>query len=153
MSSVSDGIAEHALFGGLKEQHLKILVDSASEVSMLRDQIIFRHGESADHFYIIEGGRVSLDIAVPGRGIIPVQTLHAGEALGWSWIFRPFRWQFDARALEETIAVSFDAERVRRAIEADHEFGYQMMMRFSMVMMERLQATRLRLVDVYGVPV
>ena len=153
MSSFSERITEHAIFAGLDEPHQKILVESASEVSMLRDQVIFRHGEAANRFYIIEGGRVSLDIAIPGRGIIPVQTLHAGEVLGWSWIFRPYQWQFNARALEETFAISFDAERVRRAIQADHDFGFQMMMRFSMVMMERLQATRLRLVDVYGIPV
>lgn len=153
MSAISDRIAGHALFAGLDEQYVKILVDDAFEVSMLRDQVIFQHGESANHFYMIEGGRISLDIAIPGRGIIPVQTLHAGEVVGWSWIFPPYKWQFNARSLEETIALSFDAARIRRAIDADHEFGFQMMTRFSMVMMERLQATRLRLVDVYGVPI
>ena len=153
MSSTSSRIQGHSLLAGLDEKYLKILEDSASEVSMLRDQIVFQHGEQANQFYIIEGGRISLDIAIPGRGIIPVQTIHTGEVLGWSWIFSPYRWQFNARALEETIAISFDAERLRHTIDADHEFGFQMMMRFSAVMMERLQATRLRLVDVYGVPV
>jgi len=153
MSVTSNRIREHSLFAGLDEKYFQILDDSASEVSMLRDQIVFRHGEAANHFYIIEGGRISLDIAIPGRGVIPVQTIHAGEVLGWSWIFSPYQWQFNARALEETIAISFDARRVRHAIDADHEFGFQMMIRFSAVMMERLQATRLRLVDVYGVPV
>jgi CRP/FNR family cyclic AMP-dependent transcriptional regulator len=153
MSSIHDRIREYSLFSALDAKYVKILDECASEVSMMRDQIVFRHGEQADHFYIIEGGRISLDIAVPGRGIIPVQTIHAGEVLGWSWIFQPYQWQFDARALEESIAISFDAERVRFAIDGDHEFGFQMMIRFSTVMMERLQATRLRLVDMYGMPV
>ncbi len=153
MPSISGRIQAHTLFKGLDEKYVKLLEGCASEVSMLRDQIVFRYGEQANRFYIIEGGRVSLDIAIPGRGIIPVQTIHAGEVLGWSWIFPPYQWQFNARALEETIAISFDADRVRYAIDTDHEFGFQMMVRFSTVMMERLQVTRLRLVDVYGLPV
>ena len=70
--------------------------------------------------------------------------------LGWSWLFAPYRWHFDARALDRR-----PRDRLRRRLPArkcddDPALGYELMSRFAQVLIERLQWTRLRLLDVYG---
>ena len=80
-----------------------------------------------------------------------IETLDAGESLGWSWLFPPYRWHFDARALDADRARSRStAPACAAKCEEDHELGYELMRRFAQVIVERLQATRLRLLDVYG---
>ena len=62
-----------------------------------------------------DGGDVALEIVVPGRGPHVVETLHTGEVLGWSWLFPPYRWTFDAQALTTTLqSVSTVLPYVRR---------------------------------------
>jgi CRP/FNR family transcriptional regulator, cyclic AMP receptor protein len=109
-----------------------------------------REGDPADRFFLIQSGAVALEIAVPGRDALLIETLHAGDLLGWSWLFEPHRWQFDARALEAGDLLVFDGACVRARCEADPALGYEFMQRFAAVMVERLQATRLQLMDVSG---
>jgi CRP-like cAMP-binding protein len=87
---------------------------------------------------------------VPTRGAVVIETLEAGEVVGWSWLFAPYRWHFDARALSLVRATSFDGACLRGKAESDPKLGYELMSRFAQVMIRRLQWTRLRLLDVYG---
>ncbi len=79
------------------------------------------------------------------------QTVAEGDVLGWSWLFPPYRWVFDAQALELTRALVFDGTCLRGKCEDDHNLGYELMKRFAHVVVQRLQATRLQLLDVYGI--
>jgi CRP-like cAMP-binding protein len=107
-------------------------------------------GAPADAFYVIREGRVALELHGAGRGALVVETLAEGEVVGWSWLIGRHEWQFDVRTLEPTRAIVFDATAVRARIEADHELGYQLLRRFAGVLVDRLQHTRVRLLDVYG---
>ena len=113
-------------------------------------KFLFREGEEANNFYVIRAGRVAIEIFSPKRGPITVQTVREGDVLGWSWLFPPYRWHFDARALELTRAISLDGKCLRNKCEEDHDLGYELMKRFSEVMIQRLQATRLQLLDLYA---
>jgi CRP-like cAMP-binding protein len=87
---------------------------------------------------------------VAGRGALTVETVDAGDVVGWSWLFRPFRWHFDARALDPVRAIALDGACLRGKCDQDHTLGYELLNRFSPVLLERLQATQLQLIDVYG---
>ena len=87
---------------------------------------------------------------VPGRGDQIVETLGASTVLGWSWLNPPYRWHFGAVARLATTAIAFDASSVRRRCDADPAFGYAALRSFTPVIIERLQATRLRLLDLYA---
>ena len=87
---------------------------------------------------------------VPHRGLITVQTVREGDVLGWSWLFPPYRWHFGARTLQTTRALAFDGKCLRGKCENDHDLGYELFRRFSQVITERLEATRLQLLDLYG---
>jgi CRP-like cAMP-binding protein len=113
---------------------------------------LFREGQHADRFWLIREGRVALDFPVPGRGDIVIEQLGPGTVLGWAWLFPPYRWHFGAVAAEQTLTIELDGAGVRRLCEADPSLGYDLTKRISGVLVDRLQAARVRLTDVYGYP-
>lgn len=127
-----------------------MLVGCAANVRFEAGQYIFREGEEAKTFYLLRHGRVALEMAVPGRGSLTIQTIREGDVLGWAWLFPPHRWHFDARAVELVRAIAMDGQCLRDKCEQDHSLGYELVKRFAQVIVERLQATRLQLLDVYG---
>jgi CRP/FNR family cyclic AMP-dependent transcriptional regulator len=150
MENLESILAEHPFFHGLRPDHLNLLVGCASNVRFDAGKYILREGEEANQFFLIRFGRVALELGTPNKGPVIIETLDQGEILGWSWLIPPYTWHFDARALELTRAIALDGKCLRKKIEADHELGYVVMKRFSELMVQRFQVTRLQLLDMYG---
>ena len=150
MRMIDDLIREHDFFKGLAPDYRALLAGCATNVRFNLNEFIFREGEAANKFYVIRHGKVALDVYVPGRGYVTMQTVNQGEVLGWSWLFEPYQWHFDARALNLTRAIAFDGQCLREKCDTDHELGYDMMKRFVQIIIQRLQATRLQNLDMYG---
>lgn len=148
--TLKKAVRAQSFFAGLGEDQIEELASIAVEIEVPASTAIFEEGGFADSAYIIEEGRVALELDVSHRAHHIVQTLHEGEVLGWGWLFPPYRWSFTALALETVRLIRFDAEQMRALHEADCELGYEMMKRFARVMTSRLAATRLQLVDFYG---
>jgi CRP-like cAMP-binding protein len=149
MQDLESILAEHRFLKGLAPSQLQELVSCASNVRFDAGQYIFHQGEEANTFFAIRQGKVALEIFVPGRGGVTIQDVGEGDILGWSWLIPPHRWRFDARAVELTRALAFDGVCLRRKCEEDHDFGYELLRRFSEVITQRLEATRLQILDVY----
>lgn len=149
METLEPILAKHPFLKGLKPEHLKILVGCASNVRFNAGQFLFHEGEEANEFYMIREGKVAVQIQGAERGPITVQTIGEGEVLGWSWLIPPYRWRFDAKALELTRAIALDGKCLRTKSEEDHDLGYQLLRRFAGIIVERLEAARLQLLDVY----
>lgn len=143
-------IAEHPFFHGMREQHLQFITGCARNVRFEEGEVIFREGDEANQFYFIREGMIAVELMVPSRGFTTVQTLGEGEMLGWSWLLPPYRWQFGARASKATRALAFDGKCLRNKCEEDHDLGYEILKRFTHIISERLDATRLQLLDLYG---
>lgn len=137
-------------FTGLAEDDLALIAGCGSNVHFDAGENLFRAGEAADTFYVVRDGAVALETFVPSRGAVVVETIDSGEVIGWSWLFAPYRWHFDARALTAIRATAFDGTCLRQKCDSDPRLGYELMGRFAQVLIDRLQATRLRLLDVYG---
>ncbi len=150
MRSLETLLAEVPLLEELSEERLTLLAGCAGNTHFDAGATIFRQGDAADAFYVIRHGSVALETFVPARGSAVIETIEAGEVLGWSWLFAPYRWHFDARALTAVRASAFDGACLRGKCDADPALGYDLMSRFAQVAIERLQWTRLRLLDVYG---
>jgi len=152
MQDLETIVVHHPFWQNLHQRYSHFLGECAGTQHFAPQQQIFQTGCEANHFYLIERGRVALETPfIPGKGVMIIQTLEAGEALGWSWLFPPFVWHFGARAIQPTDLVVFDAKFLRQKASEDHEFGYELAMRVGNVMLQRLQATRLQLLD-YGQP-
>jgi len=149
METLEPILAKHPFLKGLEPRHLKILVGCASNVRFNAGQFLFHEGEEANEFYMIRGGKVAVQIQGAERGPITVQTIGEGDVLGWSWLIPPYRWRFDAKALELTRAIALDGKCLRTKSEDDHDLGYELLKRFAGIIVERLEAARLQLLDVY----
>ena len=143
-------LGDQPFLKGLPPAHLVAIAECAHPVTFASGEYVFHEGDPANHFYIITYGQVSLELYVPGRGSHVIQTVEKDEVLGWSWLFPPYRWHFDGRALTMIRAIDFNGLCLRGKCDADHDLGYDLMQRFAQTMMARLQATRLQLLDVYG---
>ena len=150
MEGLERFVREHPFFAGLEEGFLGLVCGCARNVVFQAGDYLFHEGAPADQFYLLRHGRVGLEITVPGRSAVTFQTLVAGEIVGVSWLFPPYRWTYDARALELTRAIALDAACLRGKCEQDHDLGYDLMKRFVPVVVERLHATRMQILDVYG---
>ena len=138
-------IVSHPFFEGMKPEYLDVIAGRATEATFESNQILFREGEPANKFYLIQSGRVALEAHEPGGGTVPVQDVGAGDVLGWSWLFPPFVWHFQARALEPTETIVLDGAHLLVAAERNGNWGYELMKRVAQVLIHRLQATRKQL--------
>lgn len=145
-------LAGHPFFTGLKPQTLSLIAACASSLEVDSGKYVFHEGEEALYFYILSEGKVLLESFDAQLGVVPIETIRAGEVLGWSWLFAPYRWHFSAKALESVQAVALDANCLREVCERDHDFGYMLVRQVAQVVIQRLQATRLQLLDMYRAP-
>jgi CRP/FNR family cyclic AMP-dependent transcriptional regulator len=145
-------VLEAPVFAGIDGAYAAQLAGCARTAGWEQGELLFREGDAADTFYVVRRGRVALELFIPNRGPLTLETIEAGEVVGWSWLFPPYRWHFDGRAVAPVRAIAVDGACLRGKCDDDPGLGYELMRRFSQVMLERLQATRLRLADVYGSP-
>ena len=150
MNTVENIIGTHPFWKELNPHYFHILRECAVYSRFGAGQCIFEAGSDAEHFYLIHNGYVALETSMPGKGRITLQTIGPGEALGWSWLFPPYRWHFSARTTDVTDAVCFGARALRDYAEENHDFGYDLAMRVVRIVLERLQAARSLLADFYG---
>jgi CRP-like cAMP-binding protein len=145
-------VSAHPFFAQLTGEQRAALAGDGTQVAYRPGERIFAEGGVADRFWLVEAGSVALDMPVPGRGDQVIETLIGGTVLGWSWLHAPYRWHFGAVAREATATIAFDAASVRRRCDADPAFGYAILRCFMPVITQRLQATRLRVLDLYASP-
>ncbi len=150
MQTIAELTAQARDLAGLDRRHLELIAGCGSTAHFRPGERLFGTGEGAERFYLIRHGAVALELYAADHQPLTIETLHDGEIAGFSWLFEPYRWMFDARAVADTSAIAFDAVCLRGKCDADHELGYQLMRRFAGIALGRLQATRLQLLDVYG---
>jgi CRP/FNR family cyclic AMP-dependent transcriptional regulator len=139
---IATRVALHPFLAGMKRDDLALLTDCAMVVHLAAGQVIFREGEAANRFYLIESGRVVLEANGPEQSPVAIDSIGAGDLLGWSWIFPPHVWHFTARAVKPTVAIFFYGTILREYCERNHSLGYELFKRMSAVMVKRLQAAR-----------
>ncbi|MBI3932041.1 MAG: cyclic nucleotide-binding domain-containing protein [Acidobacteria bacterium] len=142
-------LAEHPFFEGMRAEHVATLAGCVSNVKFDQGDYLFREGQPADRFYVVRFGRVTVETFAPTRGSIAIETVDAGDVLGWSWLFPPYKWHFDARAMTLVRAFALDGVCLRGKCERDPALGYELMRRFAQVIVSRLEATQLQLLDLY----
>ncbi|MBI5208482.1 MAG: cyclic nucleotide-binding domain-containing protein [Elusimicrobia bacterium] len=139
-------LAGHEFLKEFHNGHLELLTGCAANVRFDADKMLFEAGGGADRFYLIRKGRVAIELPVCKRKIMTIQTVGAGELLGWSWLIPPYRWHLSARALEPVLALSFDGKCIRGKFDRDPALGYEFHRRFSRVIAARMENTFLQMV-------
>lgn len=150
MIGLTEILKQHEFFKGLEPQYIELIAGCGQNVRFDAGQYLFKEGQPADYFYLLRHGQVVVETHDHRRGRSPIYTLHENEVLGWSWLFPPYKWHFDARAITLTRAIALDGKCLRDKCDEDHSLGYELMKRFAVIIVERLQATRLQVLDIYG---
>jgi CRP/FNR family transcriptional regulator, cyclic AMP receptor protein len=148
--TIDELLADAPAFEGMSKEHLELIAGCAQNRTFEDGAYLFREGDAANTFYVIRTGMIALETHVPERGALRIETIDDGDLVGWSWLVPPYRVDFDARALGTVHTISFDAACLRDKADEDPVLGYELMRRFIPVIVERLQATRVRMLDVYG---
>lgn len=143
-------LARHPFCADMTPAVRERLAACAQEVRFDENAYLLRQNAPAKTFYLIEAGQVEIKIAGAATGHAPLETLGAGEAVGWSWLLPPHRWHFDAIARIPTRALALDADCLRSAMDADSAVGYAITRGLLAVVAQRLQASRMQLSDLYG---
>lgn len=143
-------LERHPFFHRLEPAYLQEIALHCEQRSFEAGKYIFKEGRTAAGFYLILHGQIALEIHDPGHDPLLIQTLVDEDLMGWSWLFPPYRWHFDARAVSPVRLLVFDAGWLRQQIEADPKFGYLFMARVGEIILDRLQATRLQLLDIHS---
>ena len=143
--SLGERLADHPFLAGMSERHLGILTECAMATRFEPGQVIFRAGEPANGFYLIERGKVVLEEPHSDGESMMIDMVSDGEPLGWSWLFSPYLWQFDARAIEPCSALCLSGIMLRQHRDEDFFLSHELFKRMSEVMVRRLQAARSRL--------
>lgn len=142
-------IAAHRFCGGLDVAHVSALADNASEVHLSAGTFAIRRGRPADALYLLTAGDVAIELHDPIAGPLTLETLHAGDPLGWSWLYEPRTWSFDAMCLTDVTSIRIDAAGLRELIDTDTAFGREIALRMGAVVADRLLHARIALVDVH----
>lgn len=148
--AIKEQIKNHRFFSHMEAEHIVAITQCAEIKSYLPQEMLGSEGEFSDYFFALIHGRVAIESDQPGFDRVVLQTLHGGEVVGWSWLFPPYEWVFDARAITPVTTLAFDGKCLREKCESDKVLGYELMKRLAHVMTLRLKATRLQLLDIYG---
>ncbi|MDF1596359.1 MAG: cyclic nucleotide-binding domain-containing protein [Acidimicrobiia bacterium] len=150
MKSIRDLLGEHLLFRDFHPDLLELMAGCGHNVHFAAGEQILTEGAPANEFYLIRSGKASVGVTVPNRGTVLIETLGPDEVIGVSWPFPPYRWEFSSTAIDPTSAIAMDAECLRNKCDQEPLLGYQVFKSFARLMRDRLQATRLQLLDLYG---
>jgi len=149
-TSIQTQLVHHPLFSGLPRASVERLASFAAPVEFQAGEVVLTEGARAGTLYLLESGKVALSTHAPGKGHLLVQTIGPGEVVGLSWMFPPFQWKFDGRAVETVQAIALDGPSLRAWLDEDPVLGYEFLKRVTPIVLERLQQTRVRLLDLYG---
>ena len=150
IDTIEEAVSEHPFVKGMTRHQIRLLSDCAILERLPAHGLIFREGDPANRCYLIQKGKVAIESYVKDKCNTVIETVGPGEVLGWSWLFPPYFFHFNARALEPTEVICFYTTPLREECEDDHELGYELLKRITGTMLRRLQATRWQLL---GLPV
>jgi CRP-like cAMP-binding protein len=152
MQSKDEYLGAHEFFKGLNEDFLKLLSEFATEKHVNKGEVLFQQGKAADKFYLVRSGQVSVQVPALVGPTLELQILGEDQILGWSWLIPPYRWNFMARAVEDTDLIEFDGSAILERCEKDPKFGYELFKRFTGLMSARLEAARQKMMDQWNPP-
>ena len=149
MKELKELLIEHPFFKRMEVAHIELIAGCGKNEHYDEGAYLFKEGAPADYFYIIRQGHLALESTCPGKGAITLETLNENEVVGWSWLFEPYRWSYSGRAIQDCRVTALDGKCLRGKCENDPILGYELLKRFSKIIISRLQESRLQILDLY----
>jgi CRP/FNR family transcriptional regulator, cyclic AMP receptor protein len=134
----------------IEDEHLRHLAAIARLVEFPANKVLYREGQVVSNVYLILSGSVSIEICAAGIGCRRIMTVSAGDLLGISPAVGQSRSTGTVRTLAATRAIELNASQVLTLCEHNPRFGYEFMRQVAVAISQRLGATRLQPLDVFG---
>lgn len=150
METMAPILVAHPFFQGLAPRYINFVLGCSSRETFKPGEFLCKDEGEATKFYVIHHGRVSVEIYRARRGPVTIQSLGAGDVLGWLWFDQPYHWHLDAKALDLTRVISLDVACLRAKCDQNHDFGYELMRRYAHYLAVQFRVTKLQLADMYG---
>lgn len=150
MKKINDILRAHPFFKDCTDDEVHLISQCGEHRAFEKNNFLAKENNKADVFYLIIKGRVAICTTTPNKKNNTIQTISDEEMFGWSWLFPPYQWMFDAIALDKTSTITLNGDCLKQKIENDSALGYKLMKQFSLMIIQRLNATRLQLLDIYG---
>ena len=145
--SITEYLSAHEFFSEFSDDSLKFLCECSSTREIKKGQILFLQGEHADKFYVVRSGRISLQMPAIMGPTLEIQTVDEDQVLGWSWLISPYKWNFQAKAEEDSELLQFDGAAILAQCELDPKLGFELVKKFAALMSVGLNAARLKMMD------
>lgn len=149
VKSLEEFLDQHSFTSGLDSRFVKILMGCARSREFAAGEYLWRQGDEASEFYLIGSGEVAIGIRVPYQGQLQIDTVGAGDIVGWSWFVAPYRSHFDARALTAVEALALETRCLRQRCECDRELRCELLSRVAPIIVRRLEASQKRLIELH----
>lgn len=129
------------LFEGLSQEGLQRLLSIGSSQTLKAGENLFLLGDNASDFYVLVKGQVDLCFPIRLRGVVKdvtVESVGAGQALGWSALVKPHRFTLSARATEPSQVLGFARRDLLKLFEVEPAIGYAFLTKVAEVIGIRL---------------
>ncbi len=147
--SIKDLLGRTDFARGMSADDIEFLSGCASFARFSRGEFMMLAGDPCDHFYLIREGKAAVEVE-SGNQVSVIYAPSPGDIVGWSWTMPPSVCRYDVRVMDSVSAIDFDARCVLRKCEEDNRFGYHVYKRILEVVIERLMATRVQMLDMYS---
>lgn len=148
--SLEDRLRSHSFGSGLPPAAIRMLAGIAKPCDFKAGEYLWKQGDHAKVLYLIDSGQIALEILVPHQGPLQIETVGAGEVLGWSCLLEPYRWHFDARTMEDVSALVLEGQHLRQECDDQPAVGYRVLKQLTPLLEVRLQKMRLRILELNG---
>lgn len=150
MKTIKDLISEQPFFQNFPPEFIETIAGCGKNVHLDAGAMMATEGQDADSFYVLRRGVARIQVHLPAQGTQTIQTVGANSIIGWSWLFPPYQWNYDVVVVDDVSAIAFDGRCLRQKCDDNPNLGYTMVKAFAAIMVDRLKATRLRCLDIYG---
>ena len=110
-------IGEKELLDGISTEAVSIIESHKTKQTYREGDLIFREGEQAGHFYMLDDGKV--DLLVGKSRQVRFLAFYPGEILGWSALVRPHCYLSTARCMTPSTVSRISVEAINRIV-TDH---------------------------------
>ncbi len=135
------GLRQGELFEGLSEDVLRRLLATGKSRTLQAGEYLFRLGDEASDFCVLINGKVDLCFPMRLRSAVKdvtVESVGAGQALGWSALVKPYRFTLSARATEPSEVAGFPRRALLELFGAEPSIGYAFFTKVSEIVGVRL---------------
>lgn len=132
------------ILGFLRDGMLEKLVPIIERVHYDEQEYIFRQGDMAEKFYMLNRGKVLLEQSISEKMTVSIESIRTGYSIGWSSLLtggvEPYsRYTSNAICTEPSELFVVKSDELNNLMDEDREMGYLIGQRLIRVIARRLR--------------